>query len=163
MLRNDNLDANFGKFKPRLRFDRVFVRKTSPVRVEIAQFGLIGIERLKPYVCFPSDHWGMITSYQICWKLDCVVLCKLFSMSLYINIKWGPKRLFLKDYKFGFFSSIFVGLLVFTITSYSNVFGYRKWIASVNDLYCKDRVTKSSNYRIWMKQKIHFGTKLLYK
>lgn len=69
MMRNDNLPyydpSNKRGFKPRMRFDRVFVRKCSPVKIGIVHFGLIGLERLKPYVCFPSDHWGVISSFQI--------------------------------------------------------------------------------------------------
>ena len=68
-LRNDNLpyyEAGAKRqFKPRMRFDRMFVRKTFPTSIEIVHFGLVGIERLKPNVCFPSDHWGVITSYQV--------------------------------------------------------------------------------------------------
>lgn len=64
MLRNDNLDTNFGKFKPRCRFDRVLVRDTSPSSISPQSFSLIGIERLKPHVCFPSDHWGILTVFQ---------------------------------------------------------------------------------------------------
>ena len=68
MLRNDNLpfqSSGRSQFKPRMRFDRMLIRKTFPVSVEIVHFGLIGLERLRPYVCFPSDHWGVITSYHI--------------------------------------------------------------------------------------------------
>lgn len=69
MTRNTNLsNTNFGKFKPRMRFDRIFIRKSCPERVGIVHFGLTGIERLKPNVCFPSDHWGVITSYQLFGK-----------------------------------------------------------------------------------------------
>ncbi|XP_075590697.1 tyrosyl-DNA phosphodiesterase 2 [Dermatophagoides farinae] len=80
MLRNDNLryndDDELGRqsssgdgqrqFKPRMRFDRVFVRCSIPSsQIDLVHFGLIGLQRLKPHVCFPSDHWGVITSYQI--------------------------------------------------------------------------------------------------
>ena len=48
MLRNDNLpyyEAGAKRqWKPRMRFDRVFVRKTFPVRIEIVHMGLVGIE-----------------------------------------------------------------------------------------------------------------------
>lgn len=69
MMRNDNLNFQSdskGGWKPRMRFDRVFLRRTSPsTRIDLVHFGLIGLERLKPHVCFPSDHWSIITSYQI--------------------------------------------------------------------------------------------------
>lgn len=64
MLRNDNLDANFGKFKPRCRFDRILIRESKPSKLIPATFNLIGIERLKPYVCFPSDHWGILSVFK---------------------------------------------------------------------------------------------------
>ena len=60
MMRNDNLDGNFGKFKPRCRFDRILVRDSKPSRLIPSLFNLIGLERLKPHVCFPSDHWGIL-------------------------------------------------------------------------------------------------------
>ena len=63
-MRNDNLNANFGKFKPRCRFDRVLVRDCKPNSQFVAKsFNLIGLERLKPHVCFPSDHWGILSVF----------------------------------------------------------------------------------------------------
>lgn len=62
-MRNDNLDTNFGKFKPRCRFDRVLVRDSKPSKLIPKTFSLIGLERLKPHVCFPSDHWGILTVF----------------------------------------------------------------------------------------------------
>lgn len=59
-LRNDNLKTNFGKYKPRCRFDRIWFRDSKPSRLVPSQFSLIGIQRLKPHVCFPSDHWGIL-------------------------------------------------------------------------------------------------------
>ncbi|KPM07486.1 tyrosyl-DNA phosphodiesterase 2-like protein [Sarcoptes scabiei] len=67
MRRNDNekfYEKNTN-FKPRMRFDRVFFRPSQPTKIDLIHFGLIGLERLKPHTCFPSDHWGVITSYQI--------------------------------------------------------------------------------------------------
>ena len=60
MLRNDNLRIN-SKFKPRCRFDRIWVRDSKPSRLIPSSFHLVGIERLKPHVCFPSDHWGLLS------------------------------------------------------------------------------------------------------
>lgn len=65
MTRNDNLTYNSGsRYKPRFRFDRLFLRKSSPVKVEPDYFGLIGLERLRPHTCFPSDHWGILSKFQ---------------------------------------------------------------------------------------------------
>ncbi len=55
MTRNDNLLFE-GKFKPRCRFDRVYLRQSMPPTVEAINFGLIGLKRLKPHVCFPRYH-----------------------------------------------------------------------------------------------------------
>ncbi|CAM9735706.1 unnamed protein product [Choristocarpus tenellus] len=55
LLKNDNKD--FGSFKPRARYDRVF---TSPTASEGAlSFDLLGRERMAPESCFPSDHFGV--------------------------------------------------------------------------------------------------------
>lgn len=60
MMRNDNLEGSFGKFKPRCRFDRILIRDSEPSSIIPSLFNLIGLERLKPHVCFPSDHWGIL-------------------------------------------------------------------------------------------------------
>lgn len=67
MTRNDNLNliGERSRFKPRMRFDRIYIRHSQPTSLGIIHFGLVGLERLKPYVCFPSDHWGVITVYEI--------------------------------------------------------------------------------------------------
>ncbi|XP_054156097.1 tyrosyl-DNA phosphodiesterase 2-like [Oppia nitens] len=69
MTRNDNLQFMGAKYKPRLRFDRIYVRPSTVAaaapEVEAIRFGLIGLERLKPHVCFPSDHWGLTVHFKI--------------------------------------------------------------------------------------------------
>lgn len=60
MLRNDNLTIQ-SKFKPRCRFDRIWVRDSKPSHLIPSTFNLVGIQRLKPHVCFPSDHWGLLS------------------------------------------------------------------------------------------------------
>lgn len=64
LTRNDNLMFN-GKFKPRCRFDRVYIRGSSPSKLLPKFFGLIGLERLLPHRCFPSDHWGVLCHFEI--------------------------------------------------------------------------------------------------
>ena len=59
MTRNDNL-SNWPKFKPRCRFDRLYVRQTKS-NVKAVYFELVGLERLKSCGRFPSDHWGLLT------------------------------------------------------------------------------------------------------
>ena len=59
-LRNDNL-ASAGRFKPRCRFDRVLLRDSRPhPSFAFSSFSLIGLQRLRPHRCFPSDHWGLL-------------------------------------------------------------------------------------------------------
>ncbi|XP_054707550.1 tyrosyl-DNA phosphodiesterase 2-like [Uloborus diversus] len=64
MTRNDNLEYN-SRFKPRCRFDRVYMRASSPSKLKPAFFGLIGLERLLPHRCFPSDHWGVLAHFEM--------------------------------------------------------------------------------------------------
>lgn len=64
MTRNDNLIYN-GRFKPRCRFDRVYIRHSSPAKLKPVFFGLIGLERLLPHRCFPSDHWGILCHFEM--------------------------------------------------------------------------------------------------
>lgn len=59
MMRNTNLQANFGKFRPRCRFDRIYLRDSSPSTVTASQFGLIGLQKITDTQAFPSDHWGL--------------------------------------------------------------------------------------------------------
>jgi tyrosyl-DNA phosphodiesterase 2 len=66
MTRNDNLELTGGsKFKPKFRFDRIFVRPSRASDVEAIHFGLTGLQRLKPHVCFPSDHWGLAVHFAL--------------------------------------------------------------------------------------------------
>lgn len=64
LTRNDNLIWN-GRFKPRCRFDRAYLRRSKPAHFKPAFFGLIGLERLKPHTCFPSDHWGLLCHFYV--------------------------------------------------------------------------------------------------
>lgn len=63
MSRNDNL-AWPGKFKPRKRFDRLYLRNSKPdAKLEPVYFELVGLERLTTCQRFPSDHWGLLTHF----------------------------------------------------------------------------------------------------
>lgn len=64
MTRNDNVTWN-GRFKPRCRFDRVYIRAAKPATMKPAFFGMVGLERLKPHRCFPSDHWGLLCHFKL--------------------------------------------------------------------------------------------------
>ena len=59
MLPMFTLQANFGKFRPRCRFDRIYLRDSSPSTVTATQFGLIGLQKITDTQAFPSDHWGL--------------------------------------------------------------------------------------------------------
>lgn len=58
LTRNSNLEWA-GKWKPRCRFDRVYLRSNDSRSVEADQFGLIGLEKVEGTQSFPSDHWGI--------------------------------------------------------------------------------------------------------
>lgn len=64
MVRNCNKELP-GKFKPRCRFDRAYIRHSHPKRVVPAHFGLVGIEKVTSTQCFPSDHWGLHIHFKI--------------------------------------------------------------------------------------------------
>lgn len=59
MQRNSNLQANFGKFRPKCRFDRIYLRDSQPASVRASQFGLVGLQKITGTQSFPSDHWGL--------------------------------------------------------------------------------------------------------
>ncbi|XP_033125731.1 tyrosyl-DNA phosphodiesterase 2-like [Anneissia japonica] len=63
--RNDNKELPFPN-KPRLRFDRLYLRqaKTAP-KVSLQSFKLIGEERIAAVDCFPSDHFGIFCEFKV--------------------------------------------------------------------------------------------------
>ena len=64
MRRNDNLEMNC-KFRPRCRFDRLFFRPDAAKSVKPVYFELVGLSRLTTCRRFPSDHWGLLSHYDI--------------------------------------------------------------------------------------------------
>ncbi|XP_043238148.1 tyrosyl-DNA phosphodiesterase 2-like [Amphibalanus amphitrite] len=60
--RNTNKEMP-GRFKPRLRFDRVYLRDAG--RVTPVHFGLVGLEKVTDTQSFPSDHWGIQVYFSI--------------------------------------------------------------------------------------------------
>eukprot|EP00096_Caligus_rogercresseyi_P015372 TRINITY_DN7818_c0_g1_i1.p1 TRINITY_DN7818_c0_g1~~TRINITY_DN7818_c0_g1_i1.p1 ORF type:complete len:354 (-),score=61.99 TRINITY_DN7818_c0_g1_i1:95-1156(-) len=64
MMRNTNLQFE-GRFKPRLRFDRLYIKYNENKEVVSDFFGLLGIEKITGTQSFPSDHWGILTRFQI--------------------------------------------------------------------------------------------------
>ncbi len=63
MSRNDNLEMQ-GKYKPKLRFDRMYMRHSQPAaKLKAVYFELVGIERLTSCRRFPSDHWGILSHF----------------------------------------------------------------------------------------------------
>ncbi|KAJ9581005.1 hypothetical protein L9F63_023816 [Diploptera punctata] len=64
MTRNMNKEIP-GRFKPRCRFDRAYLRHSHPKRVSPVHFGLVGIEKVSNTQCFPSDHWGLQVYFNI--------------------------------------------------------------------------------------------------
>lgn len=64
MTRNTNTELG-GRFKPRCRFDRVYLRHSSPQSVRPKYFGLIGLQKVSGTQSFPSDHWGIMVHFDI--------------------------------------------------------------------------------------------------
>ena len=77
MTRNDNIDIESDD-KPRFRFDRIWLRDSVPSRVTPLTFQLIGTERLADNDCFPSDHWGILTTFKLeTFNLNSTSSCSL--------------------------------------------------------------------------------------
>lgn len=66
--RNDNLEWG-ARYKPKCRFDRLYIRHSEPSTLKPEYFELIGLERLKSCQRFCSDHWGLLTHFNILSKL----------------------------------------------------------------------------------------------
>uniref|UniRef100_A0A915IT64 5'-tyrosyl-DNA phosphodiesterase n=1 Tax=Romanomermis culicivorax TaxID=13658 RepID=A0A915IT64_ROMCU len=74
-LQNDNLQKiaeNASKFKPRCRFDRLYFsvsslvfRNSEPKMFDIGDFKLIGKNRIRSCLCFPSDHWALRCAFKV--------------------------------------------------------------------------------------------------
>ena len=64
MKRNTNLKMN-GRFKPQLRFDRVYIKDSLPIRMVPKSFNLIGTKKVSGTELFPSDHWGVQTLFEL--------------------------------------------------------------------------------------------------
>ncbi|CAH1797223.1 unnamed protein product [Owenia fusiformis] len=63
MTRNINL-PQMQRFKPRLRFDRLYMRPAKQKRaVKPVYFELIGLEKIHKCGRFPSDHWGLMVHF----------------------------------------------------------------------------------------------------
>ncbi|KAI8488822.1 Tyrosyl-DNA phosphodiesterase 2 [Branchiostoma belcheri] len=62
LTKNDNLDWSF-KFRPKCRFDRVYVRSSRPDQLVPENIKFIGTDRLEGCGRFPSDHWGLLCKF----------------------------------------------------------------------------------------------------
>ena len=51
--------------KPRFRFDRIYFRDSDPPQITPVYFELVGKEKLRAYDVFPSDHFGLLTHFDI--------------------------------------------------------------------------------------------------
>jgi len=67
MLINTNLEESGKPRKdaPRMRFDRIYLRQSQPRRLVPKTFKLIGTEKVPGTSQFPSDHWGILTTFKI--------------------------------------------------------------------------------------------------
>ncbi|XP_076437917.1 tyrosyl-DNA phosphodiesterase 2-like [Babylonia areolata] len=78
-FRNDNLGADT-RWRSKQRFDRLFLRQREEegggvggdggAAVKPVYFELVGLERLEGVRCFPSDHWGILTHFDILPSFD---------------------------------------------------------------------------------------------
>ncbi|XP_071545260.1 tyrosyl-DNA phosphodiesterase 2-like isoform X2 [Panulirus ornatus] len=66
-MRNTNRNMP-GHFKPRLRFDRVYMKPAIPPVITPKHFGLLGLEKAPGTQSFPSDHWGIIVHFEVVGK-----------------------------------------------------------------------------------------------
>ena len=64
LQRNSNLEWP-GKWKPRCRFDRVYLRHNEEKNAKAVSFGMVGLERVEGTQSFPSDHWGIRVGLQL--------------------------------------------------------------------------------------------------
>ncbi|KAG0714100.1 Tyrosyl-DNA phosphodiesterase 2 [Chionoecetes opilio] len=64
--RNSNKEFP-GRFKPRLRFDRVYQHTPSSSTLSAVplHFGLVGLQKVINTQSFPSDHWGIIVHFEM--------------------------------------------------------------------------------------------------
>ncbi|XP_060078839.1 tyrosyl-DNA phosphodiesterase 2-like [Ylistrum balloti] len=67
MSLNDNKD--FGQFKPKKRFDRLYVRGAEPPVIEPISLEHVGLERVASCGKYPSDHWGLFTQFSTVVKV----------------------------------------------------------------------------------------------
>jgi len=64
MTRNTNLEWQ-GKFKPKCRFDRLYLRPSRMFACSSAFFGLVGLQKIHGTQSFPSDHWGLMLKLRL--------------------------------------------------------------------------------------------------
>ncbi|KAJ8874106.1 hypothetical protein PR048_024947 [Dryococelus australis] len=85
MVRNTNKEIGT-RFKPRCRFDRLYLRHSHPQRVRPAHFGLVGIEKVSGTQSFPSDHWGLQVFFEI--KQDSKTISSVGKANLLCAVGW---------------------------------------------------------------------------
>ncbi|XP_061183383.1 tyrosyl-DNA phosphodiesterase 2-like [Saccostrea echinata] len=67
MAINTNIDfgPNNPRFPAQKRFDRIYMRDSNPRTVNPVYFEFVGLEEISSIEEFPSDHWGLLTHYDI--------------------------------------------------------------------------------------------------
>ena len=65
ITRNNNLVCGKYSYKPRLRFDRLYLSPIDGKHVRASSFELVGKERVVSCNRFPSDHWGLWAVFQV--------------------------------------------------------------------------------------------------
>lgn len=64
MTKNFNLEG-FGRFRPKMRFDRVYFRFNERKNVKPKHFALTGFEKVHQSQMFPSDHWAIVILFDL--------------------------------------------------------------------------------------------------
>ena len=62
LTKNDNLEWE-PEFRPKCRFDRLYMRHSAPQSLKPVYFELVGMERLSSCKRYPSDHWGILAHF----------------------------------------------------------------------------------------------------
>ncbi|XP_003748536.1 tyrosyl-DNA phosphodiesterase 2 [Galendromus occidentalis] len=66
MVTNDNVQWN-SPSKPRCRYDRIYFKESLAQRraLKPVYFSFLGLQRITPPQCFPSDHWGLRAHFKL--------------------------------------------------------------------------------------------------
>uniref|UniRef100_A0A5S6QXT7 Endo/exonuclease/phosphatase domain-containing protein n=1 Tax=Trichuris muris TaxID=70415 RepID=A0A5S6QXT7_TRIMR len=67
-IRNGNIASKGGvgkSYRPRCRFDRIYMKHSSPKLMSPAEFKLVGKRTIRSALCLPSDHFAILCSFKL--------------------------------------------------------------------------------------------------